>query len=998
VPPDVAPAAPQEPGERPGGPEPEPDLTASSVPVQEPGVSTQFSALLGELAHAPEASLAEAEDWQNALKAGDEVGRFRLMRELGRGGFGVVWEAVDRELSRAVAFKAVRPGSKFRLHSDEWLQREAQAVARLNHPGIVTLHDIGRGPTGPYLIFELLRGVHLGDRLAHGNALPLREAVRHGEAIAAALAHAHAAGVVHRDLKPSNVFVTEDGTVKVLDFGLAFLFGRGGGASGGTPAYMAPEQWRSEPGDERVDLFALGCMLHQMLGGQLPYKVTYRGSEALEGKGPAALPRQVPTALRRLVGRCLEPDPARRPASAAEVLRELRAVGAELDGRRRRRALLASAVGLALAGAVTMWLIENFTTSSGPRSTVVVADVANASGDPALDGLSGLLITSLEQSRRLQVLSRVRMFDLARQAGQADPARIDEQVGQEIAQLAGARALLLATVHRFGEVYSLELKALAPGQSDYLFTLQEKAQGREALPEAVDRIAEGARRRLDERRGDLRATSVSVRQVTGSLDAYGHYHAGMACVDRPSRKAGFNSTNSVCYPEFQKAVELDPTFALAWYQLAVHSQTLAKPAAEVRRVMDQALAHIARAPPREQALIRAQAAELEGRREDALAIYRELAERFPDDKRTLMAAGDLETQRGRLAEAVPWYEKVLFLDPTHEEAAEGLAMALGVLGRKDDLAARVRQWEVLPQVPAVTHAIVRAKVWLGDGPGAVAVARRAVAAGGGPLAADDLVGALQAVGEFGEVERLLEQRSKDGSISIFMEQHRAGAKAAQGRVAEALRASEVHEQRLREGGREPEYLLARAQWKAAFGSLAEAQRLAFEAVGLRPDAAWVGVNLALAGDGESAARLAATLPAVNPVRAKLEAMAAWRRGDLAVARAGLEELDRQDPYASFGAGAGGPLPSQLLTEVCATAGDWSCVADAARRYLAAWPRGGWRSWAYPRTLYLLAEAQVRLGRREQARATLDRLLALWKNADEGLPLLVESRKLRKSLE
>jgi serine/threonine protein kinase len=196
-----------------------------------------LTALLQEIAAAPREEQRGA--WEAILRQGATVGRFELVREMGRGGFGVVWEALDRELGRSVAFKAVRAGGKTSLR-EERLLREAEAAARLSHPNIVTLFDMGRAEQGPYLVLELLRGRTLAERLGDG-PVPPAEAVRVATEIAKGVAHAHAQGVVHRDLKPENVFLCEDGQVKVLDFGLAHAFGKRR-AAGGTSGYMAPEQ------------------------------------------------------------------------------------------------------------------------------------------------------------------------------------------------------------------------------------------------------------------------------------------------------------------------------------------------------------------------------------------------------------------------------------------------------------------------------------------------------------------------------------------------------------------------------------------------------------------------------------------------------------------------------------------------------------------------------------------------------------------------------------
>ena len=283
-----------------------------------------LTALLQEVAATPERDEAEPA----SLAPGTVIGRFEILRELGRGGFGVVYEARDRDLGRQVAVKLVRPG---RITEEEGkVSREAEAIARLSHPNLITLHEVGRSEHGPFLVFELLRGRTLDLRIEEG-ALPVQEAVHIATEVARGLAHAHAEGVVHRDLKPANVFVTNKGQVKILDFGMAHAFGRRR-LSGGTPAYMAPEQWEDAPEDERTDVFALGVMLYQMLSGEYPYPE----GEGRWSAGSTDAPRlDVPGSpeLAALVDKMLERNPTARPRDGAAALAELTRIEAALRAR-----------------------------------------------------------------------------------------------------------------------------------------------------------------------------------------------------------------------------------------------------------------------------------------------------------------------------------------------------------------------------------------------------------------------------------------------------------------------------------------------------------------------------------------------------------------------------------------------------------------------------------------------------------------------------------------
>jgi CRP-like cAMP-binding protein len=257
--------------------------------------------------------------WDEVLRPGAVVGRFELVRELGRGGFGVVWEAKDLQLRRDVAFKAIRHRSPSEAPGQRLLH-EAEAAARLSHPNIVTLYDIGHGEFGPYLVLELLRGESLARRLGPEPLAP-GEALGIATQLAAGLAHAHEHGVVHRDLKPANVFLCTSGQVKLLDLGIALAVGSKN-PGGGTPPYMAPEQRRGAPEDERSDVFALGVLVYRMLAGKLPFG---DASAAEMGEAP---PLTVPRAskLVKLVKRMLQVDPTARPRDATAVLEELRAL------------------------------------------------------------------------------------------------------------------------------------------------------------------------------------------------------------------------------------------------------------------------------------------------------------------------------------------------------------------------------------------------------------------------------------------------------------------------------------------------------------------------------------------------------------------------------------------------------------------------------------------------------------------------------------------------
>ena len=295
------------------------------------------------------------------MTSGVRLGPYQIEHKLGEGGMGEVFRAVDTRLGRAVAIKTTREQFSARF------EREAHAIASLNHPHICTLFDVGPN----YLVMELVEGETIAQRLKQG-PMPVDTVCRYGLQIAAALVEAHSKGIVHRDLKPGNVMIAKSG-VKVLDFGLA-KSGRDETVTGshmviGTPAYMAPEQREGKPADARSDIYSFGCMLSEMS----------TGSRVSTQRKRLAVPQ-----LEKIVARCLEVDPARRWQSATEVERELAAVLAR--GSRRKRVLLAAmgAAALAMVGVAGWYFGAPKRPVTSPSEYVQITDFSDAASAPAL--------------------------------------------------------------------------------------------------------------------------------------------------------------------------------------------------------------------------------------------------------------------------------------------------------------------------------------------------------------------------------------------------------------------------------------------------------------------------------------------------------------------------------------------------------------------------------------------------------------------------------------
>ena len=276
------------------------------------------------------------------LEAGQTIGQYLVLSELGSGGMGVVYKAKDQRLDRLVALKVLSAGSPEGRDDPRFL-REARAASALNHPNIVTVYEFNRINGTNFIAMEYIAGSTLQQLLADGR-VPLRTGLEWARQAAGALAKAHASGIVHRDLKPGNIMVTAEGSVKVLDFGLAsrsvaaardrdstITSLTGPGAAMGTPAYMAPEQVRGEPADQRSDIFSFGIILYEIVCGHRPFT----GSDArvilyqIEHHDPPPTYRvlpSIPKPLSNLIDRCLRKDRSQRLQSMEAVTAELSSI------------------------------------------------------------------------------------------------------------------------------------------------------------------------------------------------------------------------------------------------------------------------------------------------------------------------------------------------------------------------------------------------------------------------------------------------------------------------------------------------------------------------------------------------------------------------------------------------------------------------------------------------------------------------------------------------
>jgi serine/threonine protein kinase/tetratricopeptide (TPR) repeat protein len=640
---------------------------------------------------------------------GQVISHYKIIEKLGEGGMGVVYKAEDTKLKRTVALKFLPHHATAGEAERARFLQEAQAAAILNHANICTIYAVEEDLGQTFIAMEYIDGMTLRQKIAA--AMPMRDAIGYAVQIAEALEEAHSKGIVHRDIKADNVMVNGKNLVKVMDFGLAKLKGSlkltKTSSTVGTLAYMAPEQIQGGEVDHRSDIFSFGVLLFEMLTGKLPfrgeheaamvYSIVNEEAESLTTYLPDAAPE-----LLHIVNRALEKDPEDRYQSAHEMsidLRRLRKdttrvlrsrpdvpivrpptvpvptetreaatsaasiVGSGQPKSRIRSLIVAASVVLVLGVAVAGYFLFRGEPDTGARLPIAVADFVNQTKEEELDGLSGMLITSLEQSRKLAVVTRSRMYDILKQMGRTDIERIDEALGREICREAGVSSLVVASIRKFDQLYIIDLKVLDPIKNEYVLTAKEEGQGKSSIPSMIDKLSERTRLGLREQRDDVRAASARIADVTTTnLEAYQHYFRGEQLINKLEFDAAAKS--------FQQAVAIDTTFALAYFRMAYAYNWNGNPGA--RDAITRAMQYIDRAPEKDRPLIRAIDALVSEDVQRALGIYREYLTIYPDNKEAIYEIGDYSFHLQDYPTAAAHLQRVISMDPTFERAYQHL--------------------------------------------------------------------------------------------------------------------------------------------------------------------------------------------------------------------------------------------------------------------------------------------------------------------------------------
>ena len=578
------------------------------------------------------------------LTNGTRVSHYKIISRLGAGGMGEVYLAHDEILDRSVALKFLRVQERLDNDRQARFLREARAAARLNHPNVVTVYELGDYSACPFMALEYLRGKTLGEWL-ESRQIKLVEFLDIFRSICDAVASAHQQGIIHRDLKPSNIMLDDSGTPKIVDFGLASLrcaeqITRMGSVMG-TPGYMSKEQAEGRVVDERTDLFSLGAIGYEMLSGQNPFRkdsdsATLQAVLYCVPKPLSEFREDIPGWLNDLIMKLLEKNPEDRIQTASLIVDCIDASPSD-----------------------KMTIIDR-----GQKSnSLAVMHFENLTGDISSDRLGelmrALLITGLSELSELNIVSRQRLYDLQNLEG-LNPLEIPgRSVATRLARIADAKWMLIGCIVNPKPLAVItELIDIHTGE--LVSSRKVSADGKNQVFDVVDMIIANVSKDLKLESGDLKGSLPAVSEITTkSREAYECYLRG---IEQQSKQdeAGARAA-------YEAALEHDPTFCMAYFGLA----SMAIPSRFA--AMDKAIQYSESASAIEQLYIKSLDARLKTQLNEAIEYLKEIVEKHPDEKLANYLIGVYYHFNARYEEAKKYLRRAIELDPQFKLAHNQLA-------------------------------------------------------------------------------------------------------------------------------------------------------------------------------------------------------------------------------------------------------------------------------------------------------------------------------------
>jgi tetratricopeptide (TPR) repeat protein/predicted Ser/Thr protein kinase len=621
------------------------------------------------------------------FKPGDLFGRrYRIIEEIGRGGMGKVYKAEDTELNITVALKIILPKYASLPSFIEGFKRETLTARAISHENVIRIHDIGEADNIKYISMDYIKGQNLRELIRASGSLTVETTVNMACEMCEALKAAHRKGIVHYDLKPSNIMVDSSGRVYIMDFGLAksiqALLLDKSRAVAGTPQYMSPEQARSEKTDHRSDIYSLGVIMFEMLTGRLPFEA-FTANEYREKhiKEPPPLPSKInpliPAALEAVVLRCLEKDREKRYQDVEEILETLKKISRKPYGRTLARwiqkPLNAAVVGilvLLVVMSVFLWKWRAAPPPAAPKAgriSMAIMFLTNNTGDKSLDYLSrtftDLLITDLLQSRYIRVLTVDKLYEILRELKLHEATNYSSEDLKRVASLGSVDQVLRGDYTRAGNTYRINAFVFDAKSMRLLGSEKVTGAGTEAVFTMVDELTNKIKKIFKLSPEEISADiDKDIRMIsTNNEEAFRYYTDAVKLAD----EVKFKESNKL----LEKAVELDPEFALAYRELSENFGYMGN-VDQANSYLQKALALLNRVSEREYYLIQGFAT---NSFEVAINNYKKLLNLYPDDVEANIVLGALYRNIEEWDLAQERAEKVLEIDSRSSTAYEILS-------------------------------------------------------------------------------------------------------------------------------------------------------------------------------------------------------------------------------------------------------------------------------------------------------------------------------------